>query len=165
MSDDDLLTLADAEIRQLRSELAAAVAEARNSTRVVEALAAENAGLYRQLLALQPPPAVLPLSGLRIGIIGHPSREADYRAVIERLGGQLLFAEAQNKLGLLDRVVQRCHGTLYLTQWGNHKASQRAGDAARRYDRPLVFSDQPGLAAVERAVLEELVPQICPGTR
>jgi hypothetical protein len=165
MSDDDLLALADAEIRQLRTDLTAAQTEARSSTRLADALAAENAGLYRQLLALQPPPAVLPLSGLRIGIIGHPSREADYRAVIERLGGQLLFAEAQHKIGLVDRVVQRCHGTLYLTQWGNHKASKRAGDAARRYGRPLVFSDQPGLAAVERAVLEELFPLLRPEMR
>jgi len=157
---DELLQLADAEIQQLRADLTAARAEADKATRLAEALAAENAALYQQLLALQPPPAVLPLSGLRVGIIGHPSREADYRAIIERLGGQLLFAEAQNKLGLIDRVVQRAHGTLYLTQWGSHRAYQRAEAAALRYDRPLVCSDQPGLAAVERAILEQLLPEL-----
>lgn len=158
MPTDELLQLADAEIRQLRADLAAAREEADRLTRMAEAFATENAQLYQLLLALQPPPPSLPLAGLRIGIIGHPSREPDYRTIIERLGGQLLFAEAQNKLGLVDRVVQKSHGTLYLTQWGNHKASQRAEDAALRYDRPLVFSDQPGLAAVERAVLEQLLP-------
>lgn len=160
MTDSELLALADAEIRRLRADLAAARAEADRSNRMAESLATENAELYRQLLALQPPPAARPLAGLRIGIIGHPGREADYRAIIERLGGQLLFAEAQNKLGLVDRVVQRAHGTLCLTQWGNHKASRRAEDAALRYDRPLVFSDQPGLAAVERVIVEELRPQL-----
>lgn len=87
MSDDELLQLADAEIRQLRAELIAARGEVARAIRVAEALTTENSELYRLLLALQPPPPVQPLLGLRIGIIGHPSREADYRVIVERLGG------------------------------------------------------------------------------
>ncbi|MFZ5825043.1 MAG: hypothetical protein ACOY94_11995 [Bacillota bacterium] len=160
MVDDDLLALADAEIRQLRLQLKEARAELECAARNLEALTAENAELYQQLTALLPPPEEPPLAGVRIGIIGHPSREPDYKTVIERLGGQLLFAGASDKLGLIDRVVQKTHGTLYLTAWGSHKASQRANDAARRYGRPLLLSDQPGLAMVERMVLDRLLPLI-----
>lgn len=149
----DLLALADDEIRQLRADLSAA-------RRAGDSLLAENSELYRRLLALTPPPPDPPLAGLRIGVIGHPSREADYRLVVERLGGQLLFAEARDKLGLIDRVVQRAHGCVYITAWGSHKASQRAEAAAARYGRPLVLTDQAGLAAVERAVLGELFPRM-----
>lgn len=157
---DELLALADAEIRQLRSQLAEWEASAARLQQVAEALAAENAALYRRVLELLPPPAAAPLAGLRIGIIGHPSREADYRAVVERLGGLLLFAEARDKLGQIDRVVQKAHGSIYLTAWGSHKANQRATAAAERYGRPLVLSDQPGLATVERVILDELLPLI-----
>lgn len=160
MLDDDLLALADAEIRQLRHELKEAKATLESTSQNLTALAAENAELYQQVLSLVSPPVDLPLTGVRIGIIGHPSRETDYKTVIERLGGQLLFAGASDKLGLIDRVVQRTHGTLYLTAWGSHKASQRANDAARRYGRPLLLSDQPGLAMVERIVLDRLLPLI-----
>lgn len=160
MVEEDLIALADAEIRQLRTELSEAVAALESARQNLTALATENAELYQQLLIFAPPPEEPPLEGLRIGIIGHPSRETDYRVVIERLGGQLLFAGAGEKLGLIDRVVQKTHGTVYLTAWGSHKASQRANDAARRYGRPLLLSDQPGLAMVERIVLQELLPRI-----
>ncbi|MFZ5816065.1 MAG: hypothetical protein ACOY93_12270 [Bacillota bacterium] len=160
MVDDDLLTLADAEISQLRLELDEARAALQQAIEAALALASENAELYRRAVAREPAPPAAPLEGLRVGIIGHPSRESDYRAVIERLGGQLLFTGAGDKLGLIDRVVQKSHGTLYLTAWGSHKASQRAESAARRYSRPLVLSDQPGLAMVERTVVEQLLPLI-----
>lgn len=159
-ADHDLLALADAEIRELRAAVAAAREEAESARRLVETIAGENADLYRRLLALTPPPADPPLAGLRIGVIGHPSRESDYRALIERLGGQLLFAPARDKLGLVDRVVQKTHGTVYVTQWGSHKAYQRATNAAARYGRPLLLCNEPGLASVERVVVEELLPLI-----
>ncbi|HEY3365479.1 MAG TPA: hypothetical protein VGK74_10540 [Symbiobacteriaceae bacterium] len=159
-SHDELLALADIEIRQLRGELAIARGSLEKYRELLENLAGENADLYRRLLPLMPPPPTPPLSGLRIGIIGHPGREADYREVIERLGGYLLFAEARDKLSLVYRVVQKAHGTLYLTAWGSHKAHQRAADAARRHDRPLVLSDRPGLVTVERVVVDELLPLI-----
>lgn len=100
-----------------------------------------------------------PLAGRRIGIIGHPSREAAYRALIEQLGGTLEFARADgDKLGQIDRVVQKAHGTIFLTGWGGHIASQRAQAAADRYGRLLIFSQAAGLAALEQAVLEQLLP-------
>lgn len=155
---DDLLRLADEEIRQLQAQLTEVRAALASLGQATESLSAENAALYRQLKDLAPPPAVAPLEGLRIGIIGHPSREVDYREVVERLGGQLLFAGARDKLGLIDRVVQKTHGSIFLTTWGSHKASQRANDAAVRYGRPLLLWDQPGLSSVERVILEQLLP-------
>lgn len=156
---DELLRLADEEIRQLQSQLAEVRAALESAGRANESLSAENAMLYRQLRDLVPAP-IRPLEGMRIGIVGHPSREADYREVVERLGGQLLFAGAGDKLGLIDRVVQKTNGTIFLTAWGSHKASQRAAHAAERYGRPLVLFDQPGLFSVERAILEQLLPEI-----
>jgi len=158
--EDDLFALADAENQRLRAEIADLKRALASAQTAVDELSADNAELYRRLSALAPSPAELLLAGLRIGIIGHPSRESDYKGVIERLGGQLHFAGASDKLGLIDRVVQKAHGTLFLTTWASHKASQRAADAALRYGRPLVHSDQPGLAMVERKLLEDLLPRI-----
>lgn len=162
MLQDELLAQADAEIRQLCTELSEVREELERANKALALLADENAALYRRARSLEPPPAEQPLAGLRIGIIGHPSREADYRLVIERHGGQLLFAGARDKLGQIDRVVQKAHGTIFLTSWGSHKASQRAMDAAIRYEREFLLCDQPGLARVERMVLDELLPLIRP---
>lgn len=160
--DDDLLALADREVRQLKEALAEALQELADQRSAAEALAVENADLYRRLRELIPPPAEPPLAGIRIAIIGHPSREADYREIVERLGGQLFFAPARDKLGLVDRAVQKAHGTLYITAWGSHKSSERATAAAARYGRPLILTDRPGLEATERAILEQLLPLIRP---
>ncbi len=158
--EDDLLALADAENRLLREEVEELRSALASASKALELLAADNAEFCRRMASLLPSPDEPLLAGLRIGIIGHPSREPDYRGVIERLGGQLHFAGASDKLGLIDRVVQKAHGTVFLTAWASHKAHQRAQAAALRYGRPLIHSDQPGLAMVERLLLEGLLPRI-----
>lgn len=131
------------------------------TVRTAEALAEENARLYRRLAELTSQPKQRgPLSGWKIAIIGHEARHQDYRLLVERLGGTLFFAPARGKLGLVDRAVQKADATVYLTSWGNHKSWHRAVAAAQRYRKPIWRLDQPGLESVERFLLNTVLPDL-----
>lgn len=154
---DELLRLADEEIRQLKER----IVSLEQVAQAVEALSDENARLYQFLSELAPPSEDKgPFNGRKIAIIGHEARERDYKLVVERLGGALFFASARGKLGLVDRAVQKADATVYLTSWGNHKSWDRASGAAERYGKPIWRLDQPGLESVERFLLNTVLVEL-----
>lgn len=158
---DLLLSLADEEIAALKRQLAEAQSELAYYKKLTETLAAENRRLYEQVEQLSPPPLERPLKGLKIAVVGRPNREADYRRVIEqRLGGTLLFASGEDKMALVYRQVQKAHGTVYITSFGSHKAKDQIELAAATHNKPVVYTDQTGLVALESVVLNELLPKI-----
>lgn len=151
----ETLATANAKIASLESRLQQLQAR-------TERLEQENRELYQRLkqtaAAIAPPEQ--PLRGMRIAVIGHPRREPHYRELIAYLGGECLFANAGEKLGLIDRVVQKSNATIYLTGWGSHKASQRMESAAIRYGRPYFYDNEAGMANLERLLLETVVPTL-----
>lgn len=100
-----------------------------------------------------------PLQGLRVGVIGPSSREADYRGVIESLGARFGFAPSEEKLGQIDRLCSKSDGIIFITSFTSHKVEDHLVKAVRRLGVPIFHLRYRGLERLREAALE-LLPQM-----
>lgn len=100
-----------------------------------------------------------PLAGLRVGVIGPSSREADYRGVIESLGARFGFAPSEEKLGQIDRLCNKSDGVIFITSFTSHKVEDHLVKAVRRLGVPIFHLRYRGLERLREAALE-LLPQM-----
>lgn len=116
----------------------------------------------REAAAAAPPRRTPLLTGRTIYILGGEGFEANYRAVVEAYGGQLLWTSGFSELRQIVHRVRQADAVVLVTRGVSHKAYDHLQNALLVTGRPLFYCNALGQSQLERVLETEVIPALAP---
>ena len=147
-----IVTEAEARRDRMRQALVRMARSCREEMKRLQETIATLEEVNRQLAALRP------LQNTRILVVGDPNHAGGYQQVVNRYGGDMVFADGTSRQGVRKALDGRYDAIVVVTAYGYHTTQMMIQKHAPEV--PLFSARRGGLGEMERVLVTQVIPAL-----